>query len=226
MPALKLHEPLVHDRGAAGEVRTQPHPVGIRDAHAARHDVVGHPRELVDAEHLDGAARQHPHPGQLEALDRARALRGPHDVGEHAEQAVERDRVGHARAGARAGAAAASRRRRRRAGRRGRRSRGAPRGCTPRASSRPARASSPSGAASSPAPPGSPSAGDGNHASRTVPSSVRVSRAWPQAVRVMPTSVEGGARSLRWPVCRRRPPPSTSPPTSPRSPPRCATSSR
>ena len=31
---------------------------------------------------------------------------------------------------------------------------------------------------------------------------------------------------LRWPVCRRRPPPSTSPPTSPRSPPPCATSSR
>ena len=46
-----VDEALVHDRGALGEVRAEPHAVGVGDAHAARHDVVDHARELVDAVH-------------------------------------------------------------------------------------------------------------------------------------------------------------------------------
>ena len=94
VPALKLHEALVHHRGAAGQVGAEAHPVGVGDAHAGRHDVVGHPGELVDPEHLHRARLAQPQPGALEALDGAGAEVGPHDVGEHAEDAVEVDGVG------------------------------------------------------------------------------------------------------------------------------------
>ena len=65
MPALKLHEALVHHRRALGEVRAEAHAVGVGDAHAGRHDVVGHARELVDAEDLQrlaGGAEAHARP--------------------------------------------------------------------------------------------------------------------------------------------------------------------
>ena len=86
-----------------------------------RHDVVGHPRELVDAEHrAPGRDCAQPQPGALEALDGAGAAVGPHDVVEHAEDAVEVDACWARRGGARAGAGAGRRRRRRPVRRRGR----------------------------------------------------------------------------------------------------------
>ena len=46
-----VDEALVHDRGARGQVRAEPDPVGVGDPDAGRQHVVDHPRELVDAEH-------------------------------------------------------------------------------------------------------------------------------------------------------------------------------
>ena len=89
-----VHEALVHHRRALGQVRAQAHPVGVGDPDAGRQHVVDHPRELVDA--VDGhvlAGAAQPGPGGLEALDRARAGRGPHHVGEQPEDAVHRDRL-------------------------------------------------------------------------------------------------------------------------------------
>ena len=68
--------------------------VGVADAHAGGGDVVGEPGELVDARHLDRAAGAQPGASGLEALDRARAVVGPHDIAQLAEEAVEVDRVG------------------------------------------------------------------------------------------------------------------------------------
>ena len=48
---VEVAEALVHHRGAGGEVGAEAHAVGVGDAHAGRHDVVGHPRELVEAVH-------------------------------------------------------------------------------------------------------------------------------------------------------------------------------
>ena len=46
---VEVHEPLVHDGGALGQVRAEADPVGVGDPHAGGDHVVGHPRELVDA---------------------------------------------------------------------------------------------------------------------------------------------------------------------------------
>ena len=45
---VEVDEALVHHGGALGEVGAEAHPVGVGDPHAGRHDVVGHPRELVE----------------------------------------------------------------------------------------------------------------------------------------------------------------------------------
>ena len=73
-------------------------PSRTRSASAMRtpvgHDVVGHPRELVDAEHRAPWPRARSRSRVLlEAVDGAGAGVGPHDVGQHAEDAVEVDRV-------------------------------------------------------------------------------------------------------------------------------------
>jgi hypothetical protein len=91
---VEVDEALVHDGRAFGQVRTEAHPVGVGDADTGGQDVVGHPRELVDAEDADVAVcRREAQPGELEALHGAGAGAGPHDVGEQAEDAVEVDAV-------------------------------------------------------------------------------------------------------------------------------------
>ena len=55
VPALKLQNPSCITVVPAGEVGAEPDPVGVGDAHAVRHHVVGHPGELVDAEDLHRA---------------------------------------------------------------------------------------------------------------------------------------------------------------------------
>ena len=94
VPALKLQKPscitvVPLARWAPSRTRSAS---AIRTP--GRHDVVGHPGELVDPEHLHRARLAQPQPGALEPLDGAGAEVGPHDVGEHAEDAVEVDRVG------------------------------------------------------------------------------------------------------------------------------------
>ena len=92
---VEVHVALVHHGRALGQVGAEPDAVGVGDAHPGRHHVVGHPRELVDAEHLHrrsrGPQRQ---PGALEPVGRARPRARPHHVVEHPEQAVEVDRRG------------------------------------------------------------------------------------------------------------------------------------
>ncbi len=85
---VEVDEALVHHGRALGEVGAEADPVGVADPDPGRHDVVDHPRELVDAvdRHVLAGGLQ-PGPGQLEAGDRARPGRGPHDVGEQAEDA-------------------------------------------------------------------------------------------------------------------------------------------
>src|SRR5450631_2681949 len=90
-PGVEVDEALVHHRGALGQVGTQPDPVGVGDTDPARHHVVGHPGELVDAEDLDGSGVAQTQAGALAVLDVAGAHVGPHDVGEHAEEAVKVD---------------------------------------------------------------------------------------------------------------------------------------
>ncbi len=69
---------------------TQTHAVGVADAHAGRHHVVGHARELVDAEHLHATVGGHQAQSRrLEVVDRAGTAIGPDDVGQHAEDAVD-----------------------------------------------------------------------------------------------------------------------------------------
>ena len=88
-----VDEALVHHGGAGGEVGAQPHPVGVGDPHAGREHVVDHPRELVHPVHGHRAVPgAQPGPDGLEALHRARAHRGPHDVGQAAEDPVQVDR--------------------------------------------------------------------------------------------------------------------------------------
>ena len=93
-PGVEVDEALVHHGGALGQVRAEAHAVGVGDPHAGRQHVVGHPRELVDAVHLDRSEGAQPQPGLLETLDRAGAHAGPDHVAEGAEHAVEVDRVG------------------------------------------------------------------------------------------------------------------------------------
>src|SRR5699024_6044193 len=79
-----------HDGSAFGEVSTQAYPIGIADAHPCRDHVVGHPRELVDA--ADSDVHTHgtrAHACLLEAVDRAWTDRGPDDIGEDSEYALE-----------------------------------------------------------------------------------------------------------------------------------------
>ena len=211
-------------------------PRRTRSASAMRtpdgHDVVGHPRELVDAEDLHGAARAavgtrassnpstahgpcevHTTLVSTPKSPSRLTLFGAHEpVREQVQPQVGVGGVGRrcVEVGGRPGAPRAARR---------------------RAASRRRRADSrPAGAASSPAPPGSPRAG--GREPRVEHGSV-VGEG-DQAV------TPGGARHADQPTVAHgtpvvdcagrhavdRPPRSTSPPTSVASPPRCATSSR
>ena len=95
MPALKLHEALVHHRGARGEVGAEAHPVGV--ARCA-------PRTARRSRSSAGTCRRRTPATGPRASIRARVSSkpstahgpcvGPHHVGEHAEDAVEVDRVG------------------------------------------------------------------------------------------------------------------------------------
>src|SRR5699024_768108 len=49
-PGVEVHEALVHDGGALGQVRAQAHPVRVPDAHTGGQHVVHHPGEPVEAE--------------------------------------------------------------------------------------------------------------------------------------------------------------------------------
>ena len=92
MPALKLHEALVHHRRARREVGAETHAIGVGDSHATRHDVVGHPRQLVDAVHgedVAGGAQLPAH--RVDLIDGDRADAGPGHVGQHSEEPVEID---------------------------------------------------------------------------------------------------------------------------------------
>ena len=133
------------------------------------HDVVGHPRELVDPEDLDRPVGAQPQPGRLEVVDGAGPGAGPHDVGQDAEDAVEVERRAAGPAGGRAGAGA-GRRRARRAG-------GSARSistCTTSVRTRRVGVVAGQGARGPAGPPrrsaSAPSAGAGNHVSSTVPS--------------------------------------------------------
>jgi hypothetical protein len=92
---VEVDEALVHHRGASGEVGTEPDPIGVRDANTVGHDVVGHSRELVHAQHHHGMPRgSHRRPPAIEALDRARPGGGPHHVVEQPEHVAEVDAMG------------------------------------------------------------------------------------------------------------------------------------
>ena len=89
VPRVPVDEAGVHDRGARSEVRAQPNPVGVGDPDTGGHHVVGHPRELVDTQHLDRSLAAQRQSGLLELLDRARADRRPHHVRHQVEDALE-----------------------------------------------------------------------------------------------------------------------------------------
>src|SRR5690606_28157832 len=57
-PGIEVDEAFVHDGSAFANVGTQANPRGVGDAHAGGYHVVGHDRELVDAEHLQVIAAQ------------------------------------------------------------------------------------------------------------------------------------------------------------------------
>src|SRR5690606_10326501 len=93
---VEVDEALVHHGRAGGEVRAEAHAVGVGDADARGDDVVDHARELVHAVHGDGLpGGAQAQPRLLEAVDGARAVVGPHDVGEDAEEPVEVEPVRH-----------------------------------------------------------------------------------------------------------------------------------
>jgi hypothetical protein len=69
-------------------MRAESHPIGVGDAHTGGHDVVDHPGKLVHAVHRDRAAAAQSRAHDLETLDRARPMVGPHHIGQHPEQAV------------------------------------------------------------------------------------------------------------------------------------------
>src|SRR5579883_202937 len=90
-----IAESLVHHHRALGEVSAQPNATGIGDAHAARHDVVGHARDLVDALHVERHAPDaRPNPRLVEVVERAGAERGPRHRRDELEDIVEVDGVG------------------------------------------------------------------------------------------------------------------------------------
>ena len=78
----------MHDGGAFADVGAQTHAGGVGDAHAARHHVVGHLRELVHREHFQQLAAQ---TGTQLALAQFgevdRALAGPGHVRQQREDA-------------------------------------------------------------------------------------------------------------------------------------------
>ena len=91
---VEVAEALMHDRGALAEMRAEAHAVGVGDAHAARHDIVGHARELVDGVHQQRrAGRPVGQARRLEMLGVDRALAGPADIVEQPEDAIEAQAV-------------------------------------------------------------------------------------------------------------------------------------
>ena len=111
---VEVDEALVHDRRALGQMRAQPDAVGVGDAHAGRHHVVDHARELVDAVHRELlAARRRPPGARLELVGGDRPGARPGDVREQTEDARQvRRRAGGC--GARRAGAGGGRRRPRR----------------------------------------------------------------------------------------------------------------
>ncbi|MPN03441.1 hypothetical protein SDC9_150671 [bioreactor metagenome] len=84
----------MHDRGAFGQVRAQPHPGGIGNPHSGGDDIVEHPRELVQREHGQAAAvAPQVGPDLIEGLDMTRPGCRPHDIGQDGEDAVDVDRA-------------------------------------------------------------------------------------------------------------------------------------
>jgi hypothetical protein len=91
---VEVHEALVHHRGAFGEMGAQADTIAVGDPHAGRHDVVGHPRELVhrvDRERHAGAAEAQPHFVDLGGMHGA--VTAPRDVRQDAEDPVEVEAV-------------------------------------------------------------------------------------------------------------------------------------
>src|SRR4051794_37955689 len=84
-PGVVVDEALVHDRRTRGQVGAEADAVAVRDAYAVRHHVVGHPRELVDAEDLERSLGAKPQATGLEVVDRAGPGTGPDHVGQDAE---------------------------------------------------------------------------------------------------------------------------------------------
>ena len=118
---VEVDEALVHDRGAGGEVRAEPDPVGVGDPDAGRHHVVDHPGELVDP--VDGQhAGRRPRTRARSSSTRSGGHgpgRGPGDVGQQRRRCRRGWPGGAGPGGGRAGAAAGTRRRvRRRVGQR------------------------------------------------------------------------------------------------------------
>ncbi len=88
-----VDEALVHDDGPGREVGAEPHARGVGDPHARRHDVVGHPREPVEALDVDAVAPEVLAAEEGRLLGRHGAPRGPEHDRQHAEDPVEVDRV-------------------------------------------------------------------------------------------------------------------------------------
>ena len=88
---VEVDEALVHDRGALGQVRTQPDPVGVGDPDAGGQDVVDHPRELVHAEdgHVPVGGAEQRATGRGQVGGEHRAGGGPGHVGQQPEDAVQ-----------------------------------------------------------------------------------------------------------------------------------------
>src|SRR3546814_13813162 len=89
-PGVEVHEALVHDGSAGGEVGAEADPVRVADADAAGDHVVDHSRELVaaeDGELLAGGAQ--PGAGHLEAPPCARAGTGQPPADAQATRATQ-----------------------------------------------------------------------------------------------------------------------------------------
>ena len=197
---VEVDEALVHDGGALGQVRAEPHPVGVARC-GRRRARRSRPSAGTCRRRAPAPAPRRPQraaAGQLEAVDRARArrrstrrwcstpkmpsrltvVRGDEPVREQVQAQVGVGRVGRRHVEVDGDEAHAP-------------------GVPAAVSSAPTSASSPGGASSSPAPPGSPSAGAGYQTSRTDPESWTVTRPWPQALRVMDASLRATSRTAR-----------------------------
>ena len=93
---VEVHEALVHDGGALGQVGAEPHPVGVGDPHAAGRHVVEHAGELVERVHQQGGAgRRGPRTWAAGSSSTATGPSCVHaTVGQVAEDPVEVDGVG------------------------------------------------------------------------------------------------------------------------------------